>query len=70
MKTVRVLIPFTDRVTGEIHNENDVIQLSDERIAEIRIVNTNMVLVMGESAKTAKEEAAEPVKRPRKKKEE
>ena len=48
MKRVKVLIPFTDRVTGKDHNADDIIEVSDERLAEIKAVNVNMVLVMGD----------------------
>ena len=47
MKRVKVLIPFTDRVTGKDHTTDDVIEVSDERLAEIKAVNVNMVLVIG-----------------------
>ena len=49
MKICKVIIPFIDKATGEFHKENDEILLSDERIAEIRTVNTNMVYVIGEA---------------------
>lgn len=58
MKKVRVLVPFTDAVIGDIYKVNDEIELSDERIAEIKSVNVNMIEVIGE------------VKKPKKKKEE
>ena len=47
MKVCKVIIPFTDKYTGEPYKENDEIRLSDERIAEIRAVNPNMVYVIG-----------------------
>lgn len=49
MKICKVIIPFIDKVTGEPYKENDEIRLSDERIAEIRTVNPNMVYVIGEA---------------------
>jgi hypothetical protein len=49
MKRVKVLIPFTDKVTGKDHITNDIIEVSDERLAEIRAVNVNMVLEIGEA---------------------
>lgn len=48
MKLVKVLIPFTDKVTGELHKADSEIELSEERIAEIKAVNANMVSVIGE----------------------
>ena len=61
MKRVKVLVPFTDAVIGDIYNVNDEIELSDERIAEIKAVNVNMIEVIGEVE-------GEPAKKPRKKK--
>jgi hypothetical protein len=58
MKKVKVLIPFTDKVTGEVHAKDAEVLLSDERIAEIKLVNINMVSVLGDA------EAEEP-KKPR-----
>ena len=48
MKRVKVLISFSDKVTGKDYNANDIIEVSDERLAEIKAVNVNMVLVLGE----------------------
>ena len=68
MKLVKVLIPFNDKVTGKPYEVNDEIELTDERIAEVRTVNANMVLVLGD-AKKPKAEATEPKpKKPRTKK--
>lgn len=61
MKICRVIIPFTDKVTGEPYKENDEILLSDERIAEIRTVNTNLVYVIGEAPEPVEEVPEEPV---------
>ena len=49
MKICKVIIPFNDKYTGEPYKENDEILLSDERIAEVRMVNPNMVYVIGEA---------------------
>lgn len=46
MKICKVLIPFKDRVTGVINEVGDEIRLTDERIEEIRTVNTNIVKVL------------------------
>ena len=48
MKRVKVLIPFTDRIAGKDHKADDIIEVSDERLAEIKTVNVNMVLVIGD----------------------
>ena len=57
MKRVKVLIPFTDKVTGERYEANTEITMTAERIAEVLSVNVNMVSVLGEEE--------EPVKKPR-----
>lgn len=57
MKRVKVLIPFTDKVTGEMYEANAEITMTEERIAEVLSVNVNMVSVL--------DEAEEPVKKPR-----
>lgn len=51
MKSVRVLIPFTDKETGKTYAVDDVIELTDSRIESIKAVNPNMVLVLGEADK-------------------
>ena len=63
MKICKVIIPFTDKYTGEPYKENDEIPLSDERIAEIRTVNPNMVYVIGETPEEEEvpEEPVEPI---------
>jgi hypothetical protein len=58
MKRVKVLIPFQDKVTGKDHSADDVIEVSDERLAEIKAVNVNMVLVIGEVEPKPKKKAA------------
>lgn len=61
MKICRVIIPFRDKVTGTHYKENDEILLSDERIAEIRTVNSSMVYVIGEAPEPVEEVPEEPV---------
>lgn len=48
MMKVKVLIPFLDKATGEFRKADDIIEVSEERLAEIKAVNVNMVLVLGE----------------------
>lgn len=55
MKRVKVLIPFTDKVTGEKRKVDDIIDMTEERIAEVKAVSVNMILVVGE-AEEAQEE--------------
>ena len=54
MMKVKVLIPFTDKLTGEHYAADDIIEVSEERLAEIKAVSVNMVLVLGEVKKKAK----------------
>lgn len=51
MKLVKVLVPFNDKVTGKTYKVNDEIELSEDRIAEVKAVNTNMLLVIGDAPK-------------------
>ena len=54
MMRVKVLIPFLDKVTGESRKADDIFEVSDERLAEIRKVNVNMVTVLGEAEEKPK----------------
>lgn len=54
MKRVRVLIPFTDRVTKELRKVNDELDMTEERIAEVRAVSVNMISVLGEAEEKPK----------------
>ena len=57
MMKVKVLIPFIDKVTGKLCNVDDIIEVSNERLAEIRAVSINMVLVLGEAEEKPKPKA-------------
>ena len=48
MKRCEVLIPFHMKATNTDHVPGDVIEVSDEQLANIKAVNVNMVLVLGE----------------------
>ena len=63
MKRVKVLVPFTDRVTKELRKANDDIEMTEERIAEVRAVSVNMILVLGEAEETQKETTEETPKK-------
>lgn len=67
MMKVKVLVPFIDKVTGELHNADDIIEVSEERLAEIKAVNVNLVLVIGEAEgkPKAKKKAETTVKKPK-----
>ena len=49
MKRVEVLIPFHNAETKVDQVPGDVIEVSEQRLAEIRKVNVNMVLVLGDA---------------------
>ena len=51
MKSVKVLIPFHNAETKVDQVPGDIIEVSDTRLAEIKKVNVNMVLVLGEVEK-------------------
>ena len=51
MLRVEVLIPFHSRATNKDHIKGDIIEITEEQLAEIRAVNGNMVLVLGEVTK-------------------
>lgn len=57
MMRCKVNVPFTDKVTGELYKAGAEITLSDERVAEVKAFDVNLISVIGE------------VKRSRKKKE-
>lgn len=48
MKKVEVLIPFHNKDTKKDQVVGDVIEVSEERLAEIRAINVNMVQVLGD----------------------
>lgn len=76
MKSVKVLIPFHNKDTKVDQVPGDVIEVSEERLEEIRAINVNMVLVLGdveevpteELKEELKEEPKEEVKKPKAKK--
>ena len=49
MKKVKVLIPFHNSDTKKDQVKGDIIEVSDEKLARIREINVNMVLVLGEA---------------------
>lgn len=48
MKRVEVLIPFHNKDTKVDQVAGDIIEVSDEKLAMIKKVNANMVLVLGD----------------------
>ena len=51
MKRVEVLLPFRCKATNKAYVAGDVIEITEERLAEIQAVNINMVLVLGDVVK-------------------
>lgn len=65
MKSVKVLIPFHNKDTKVDQVPGDVIDVSEERLEEIRTINVNMVLVLGDVEEVPTEELKEePVEEP------
>lgn len=54
MKRVKVLLPFYSKATGNFQEPDDIIEVTDEQLANIRSINVNMVLVLGEVEKETK----------------
>jgi hypothetical protein len=48
MLRVEVLIPFIDKETSNVRVKGEIFEVSEERLAEIKSVNVNMVLVIGD----------------------
>ena len=44
---VKVLVPFHSKATGKYQVENDIIELSDEQLDDVRKINVNMVVLEG-----------------------
>lgn len=47
MKKVLVNIEFKDAYTGKLYKAGQKIELSEERVAEVKGVNKNMISVIG-----------------------
>lgn len=64
MKLVKANFPFIDRVTGKLHTADDEpFEMTEERLAEVRAVDANLVYVVGdvEEPKKDAESEEEPV---------
>ena len=61
MKKVKVLVEFRDAETGVVHKPDDVMEVSEERLAAIRTVHNNLVQVLGEVEKAVPEKVEEHV---------
>lgn len=56
MKRVRVLVPFTDRVTGEVYEKDAEVHFNDERVNAIKSFDVNLIEVLGEVKKSRKKQ--------------
>lgn len=59
-KIVLVNIDFKDVYTGKLHKAGDKVEMTDERIAEVRSVNPEFVSVIGTAEKAEKPKAEKP----------
>ena len=49
MKSCKVNVPFTDKVTGEAYKAGSEIVLTDERVAEVKAFDVNLISVLGDA---------------------
>lgn len=55
MKKVIVNVPFIDRYTGETHKaDGKPIEMTEERVAEVKEVNPNFITVIGNAEEPKK----------------
>ena len=43
-----VHVPFTDKETGELYKADKEISLTEERVAEVKAFDVNLISVLGE----------------------
>ena len=61
MKKVVVNVPFIDRYTGELHKaDGKPIEMTEERVAEVKEVNPNFITVVGNVEEPKKPEDEKP----------
>ncbi len=71
MKRVMVNVAFKDAYTGELYKAGSEINLTEERVAEVKEIDKNMISVIGNvepEVETQEEPVEEPVKETKKKK--
>ena len=49
-----VHVPFTDKVTGKLYKAGAKITLSEERVAEVKAFDVNLISVLEEEPKKSK----------------
>lgn len=61
MKKVVVNVPFFDRYTGELHKaDGKPIEMTEERVAEVKEVNPNFITVVGNVEEPKKADGKKP----------
>lgn len=56
MLKVRILVPFTDKVTEKAYVKDAEVSMSEERVAEVKAFDVNLIEVIGEVKKPRKKE--------------
>lgn len=64
MKIVMVNVDFIDAYTGEMHKTGSKVEMTEDRIAEVKAVNPEFVSVIGTVAEPAQTATVEPVVEP------
>ena len=54
MMRCKVNVPFKDKVTGEDYKAGTEIALTEERVAEVKAFDVNLISVLGEAKKSRK----------------
>ena len=56
MMKVRILVPFTDKVTDKAYVKDAEVTMSAERVAEVKAFDVNLIEVLGEVKKPKKKQ--------------
>ena len=64
-KIVLVNVDFIDAYTGEMHKAGDRVEMTDERIAEVKAVIPEGVSIVGKVEEPAEEKVEEPAEKPK-----
>lgn len=56
MLRVKVLVPFTDKVSGEMYEKDAEITLNEERVNEIKAFDVNLIEIIGTVKKSRKKQ--------------
>lgn len=50
----KVHVPFTDKETGVLYKAGEEILLTEERVAEVKVFDVNLISVIGQAVATEK----------------